>query len=287
MIGAGDLAAKTLAEGGAAVLVRVAVAEGSTPREAGATMVVTAAAMAGTIGGGHLEFHAIAMARQLIAGSAAEACETLPLGPLMGQCCGGRVRLDYRRLDAAAAEALRVAEVAERAARPQVLVFGAGHTGRALALALAPLPVAVALVDDRAAVFGGMPAEVCCRRLNDPVAAVADAAPGAAYFVMTHSHALDFRVAEAALLRGDAAYVGMIGSATKRARFLRAYRQAQDVAAVPVAFVCPIGGKVSGDKRPAVIAALAVAEIIGILLAGRTGAARPRAAGRAGAMGGG
>lgn len=250
-----------LARGVPVAIVTVAEALGSTPREAGATMLVGAAAAIGTIGGGQLEFHATDVARAMLV--AGETARSLPLalGPQMGQCCGGRVVLELRRATKGDVAALAAREAAALVARPAVLVFGAGHTGRAFARQLALLPLRVALIDDRAEALVGIASGVETRRLDDPVAAVAGAPPLAAFLVMTHSHALDYRLAEAALLRGDAAYVGLIGSATKRARFLASLKRGAPEASL-LPFVCPIGGNSVRDKRPEIIAALAVADIV-------------------------
>ncbi|MBO0904411.1 xanthine dehydrogenase accessory protein XdhC [Jiella sonneratiae] len=249
----------------AAVLVTVETALGSTPREAGARMLVTAGGTAGTIGGGRLEFDAIDKARAMIAAAEAEATCDVPLGPEIGQCCGGRVGLSFRRIDAAELAAMAEEEERRRARLPAVLVFGAGHTGRALATALAPLPLAVSLVDSRPETFVGLPEGLSTVAAAMPESLVEGAPPGAAYVVMTHDHSLDFLIAAAALARADAAYVGMIGSATKRARFRRQL-EAEGRAADAARLTLPIGGSALRDKRPAVIAALAAGEIVTCLL---------------------
>ena len=228
-------------------------------------MLITANEVSGTIGGGRLEFDAIEKARRMIAAGEAAGTSDVPLGPELGQCCGGRVGLSFRRVDAVLLEQL--AKQAERArdALPAVMIFGAGHTGRALAAALAPLPLAVSLIDSRPQTLAGIPEAVRCVAAAMPEAAVDDAPPHAAYVVMTHDHSLDFLVAAAALARSDAAYVGMIGSATKRERFRR--HLAEDGREADEArLTLPIGGSDLRDKRPAVIAALTAAEIATCLL---------------------
>src|SRR4051794_30947429 len=127
-------------DGHHAVLVRIATVRGSTPRESGAAMVVSADSIAGTIGGGHLEFHAIDVARAMLEQGSASRTMDLELGPLMGQCCGGSLSLSFEPVDAPLAEQLISRERALVEARPPVLVFGLGHTGRALAATLALLP---------------------------------------------------------------------------------------------------------------------------------------------------
>ncbi len=251
------------------VLVRIEAAEGSTPREAGACMAVSPVAVAGTIGGGQLEFHCIDIARHMLSEGAEDQLLDIPLGPQMGQCCGGRVRVSLRHAGAAEIALLGAREKAEAAARPPVLIFGAGHTGRALAQALAPLPVSVSLIDDRDDVMNGLPASVTCIRMADPVDAIANAPARAAFVVLSHSHALDYRLAEAALARGDAAYVGMIGSATKRARFESGFLRSGGRREALTRLTCPIGGSDVDDKRPEVIAALTTAELVRCLLGRR------------------
>lgn len=268
-----DFLAASLADG--AVIVRIAEAQGSTPREAGATMIVSARSCAGTIGGGQLEFHCIDFARVLLDSGGPQQLIDIPLGPQMGQCCGGRVRVAMEPATAAHLEALRKDEAKAAAERPQVLIFGAGHTGKALARSLALLPVAVILIDDRPDQFGEVPAVISCLQLDDPETALAAARPSSAFIVLTHSHALDYRLAEVALLRGDAAYVGMIGSATKRARFEASFRRRHPGSTALTALTCPIGGSDVHDKRPEVIAALTSAELVRCLL-GETATKRAR-----------
>jgi len=259
------LAQTALAADRPAILVTVDQALGSTPREAGARMLVTTQDVAGTIGGGRLEFDAIDMARRMLVDEESDARIDVPLGPEIGQCCGGRVSLTFRRMDAAALIRLQAEAEAEDAESPAIFIFGAGHTGRALAQALAPLPLAVALIDSRPDTLKGLPEGIRCIAAAMPETLIDDAPPGSAFVVMTHDHSLDFLVTAAALARKDAAYVGMIGSATKRARFHR--HLAEDGRAAEIErLTLPIGGSVLRDKRPAVIAAMTAAEIATCLL---------------------
>ncbi len=141
----------------AAALVEVAEAKGSTPREKGARMLVSAEKIFGTIGGGQLEYMAIDQARALLAGAAATSRLDVPLGPEIGQCCGGRVEVAIRSIDKALRGELVEAARAEDAARPHVFLFGGGHIGHALAAAFALLPVHVVVVETRADALDGMP----------------------------------------------------------------------------------------------------------------------------------
>lgn len=244
------------------VLVEVEAVRGSAPREAGAWMLVSAEDVAGTIGGGQLEYMALDRARRMLRGDAASERMDIPLGPEIGQCCGGRVVLALTSVDEALATALRRRLAAEAAARPLVLIFGAGHVGRALAAALSLLPVRALLIDQRAEELSLAPGGVETRLTPLPEAEVAQAPPGAAFVVLTHDHALDFLIADAALTRADAAYVGLIGSKPKRARFA-AWRAQSGLARSKAleGLTCPIGGA-SSDKRPVVIAAMVAAELM-------------------------
>lgn len=246
----------------AAVLVRVAAALGSTPRERGAYMLVAADDVAGTIGGGQLEYIAIDTARQMLRQSKASDKLDVPLGPEIGQCCGGRVQIALERIDDEVLARLLNACQAARAAEPSVILFGAGHVGRALALALAPLPYQTTLVDTRADMLGGLPEAINVQVTALPEAAVRAARPGSAFVVLTHDHALDFLIMREVLLRGDAAYAGMIGSKSKRAQFRHWFTSEGGDEARLIDLVCPIGAQGIGDKRPEIIASLVCAEII-------------------------
>lgn len=252
------------------VRVEVADAKGSTPREAGAWMLVSPSAIFGTIGGGQLEFMAIDRGREMLRtqpsplpGASEALTLDIPLGPEIGQCCGGRVGLSMNLMDETDRNASVAAAETEDAGLPVVLVFGGGHVGRALAQALALLPVRATAVETRADALEGFPEAVATRLTPMPEEQVREAPPGAAFVVLTHDHALDFLIVAEALRRGDAAYVGMIGSQTKKATFRSWFlKTAGGSEAEFVRLVSPIGGAEVRDKRPTVIAALAAAEIM-------------------------
>jgi xanthine dehydrogenase accessory factor len=249
----------------AAIVAELIAVRGSSPREAGALMVIGADAIVGTIGGGALEYMVIDRARQVLRHRLPADMMDIPLGPEIGQCCGGRVEVSLRPAGNAAALVARL-EAAE-AARPHVFLFGAGHVGHALARALAPLPLKVHVIDTRPDELAGLPENIDARALAMPEAAVRSAPAGSSYVILTHDHALDFLIAAEALKRTDAPYIGMVGSRTKRARFRSWYLS--EAGGYPKALerlVLPIGGLAFpdglGDKRPEVIAALAAAEIM-------------------------
>ena len=249
--------------GGPIALVEVASTRGSTPRETGAFMLVSSAAICGTIGGGQLEFIAIAKARKMMKEGGARLDLDVPLGPEIGQCCGGRVEVSITALDHKEVPSLLARVEAEEMALPSVYVFGGGHVGKALASALALLPARISVIETRAEELMGMPDAVETRLTPVPEEMVRAAPPGTAFVVLTHDHALDFLIVAEALKRTDAAYVGMIGSRTKKATFRSWYlKNAGGTEARFGRLVSPIGGDAVNDKRPAVIAALAAAEIM-------------------------
>jgi xanthine dehydrogenase accessory factor len=286
MIDLDALAAAVAAHGRVARVV-VAAVQGSAPREPGASMLVWDGGQAGTIGGGALEWEA---ARRALT---APGVERVPLGPARGQCCGGAVTLvtevwDAARLGALRPEAGMVARAIEPGPRPlaiaralarargqgvrtltwaggwlaepvaeparQVWVWGAGHVGRAVVAVLAPLPgVAVTWFDVAADRFPEtVPAGVTVRAAADP-GALADTAPQAAeHLIMTYSHALDLELCHRLLRRGFAA-CGLIGSATKRARFRSRLAALGHAPAAIDRIACPIGDPALG-KHPQAIA---------------------------------
>ena len=249
-----------------AIVAELASVRGSSPREAGAFMLISAGAIAGTIGGGALEYMVIDRARQVLRNGEHRDDLDIPLGPEIGQCCGGRVDVALRRVTPDLVRALVARLAAEDAARPHVFLFGAGHVGHALARALAALPAHAHVVDTRPGELTDLPDNVETLAVPMPEAVVRSAPEGSSYVILTHDHALDFLIGAEALQRLDAPYVGMVGSKTKRARFRSWYLDAGYPADRLERLVLPIGGKAFpgglGDKRPEVIAALAAAEIL-------------------------
>jgi xanthine dehydrogenase accessory factor len=248
------------------IVAEITAVRGSAPREAGTFMLISANAIVGTIGGGALEHLCIDRARQVIREGLDGSTLDIPLGPEIGQCCGGRVDLALSVVDSTRAEALVEAAELEAAFRPHVYVFGAGHVGTALARALALLPLHVHVVDTRPDELAGLPENVEALAVPMPEAIVRAAPVGSAYVILTHDHALDFLIGHEALARFDAPYVGMVGSKSKRGKFRSWYLAEGGSPEAFARLVLPIGGRAYpgglGDKRPEVIAALAAAEIM-------------------------
>ncbi|KIC08012.1 xanthine dehydrogenase [Leisingera sp. ANG-M1] len=243
------------------VQVALTRVRGSSPREAGTCMFVAAEGLWGTIGGGQLEYIAIDHARRMLKQHVISDTLDVPLGPEIGQCCGGRVEMSLAQMRQADREDALARQQAEEQALPHVYVMGAGHVGRALADLFQHMPVRCILIDQRAEELALCQADVEIRQSAIPEIDIATAPAGSAFVVLTHDHALDFLLASAALQRGDAGYVGLIGSATKREKFRRWCRDHCDGLASD-RLICPIGASGSRDKRPSVIAAFVAAEVI-------------------------
>ena len=255
--------------GSAHPIVRVVLTRvrGSSPREAGTEMFVAPNSLFGTIGGGQLEHIVITQARSMLAEGTLSSRLDLPLGPEIGQCCGGRVEISLARMRKAERRAVISRLQAEDDALPHVYVMGAGHVGRAIANLLQHAPVHCVLVDVRKEELAQCQARVDMRLRAIPEVEIYNAPAGSAFIVLTHDHGLDFLLTSAALELGHASYVGMIGSATKRAK-LRSWCNSHCNGLSVDQLTCPIGATESRDKRPEIIAAFVAAEVLTALTTG-------------------
>jgi len=262
-------ATRWLAASRPAVVVDVLKTRGSVPREAGTRMLVAADAVLGSIGGGHLEWQAIAEARARLARRTTRGDEppheqAFALGPSLGQCCGGELKLRYAPLDAAS-----LADWPAPAPRFHLQLYGAGHVGRAVVALLAGIDCRVQWIDEREAEFAqfardgaAWPAHIEVLCVDAAEAEVAHAPPGAHVLVMTHEHALDLRITEAVLKRNDFAWCGLIGSKTKRARFVHRFEERRVPQAAIDRLTCPIGLPGITGKEPEVLAVAIVAQLL-------------------------
>lgn len=334
------------------VLVSVAAIAGSTPREAGAFMLISQTQIAGTIGGGNLEHQVTEQARRMLRDDAVPNARVVryPLGPGLGQCCGGSVSVAFHAVDAARKAVLSAAlqslengecrpdgvmssvwvlmplsdgdekamapngqlgrefvldRTAFDGAMPDVIVtpdqtaqaleqhfglerggvlkadghmmlalrmdrgatplwiFGAGHVGQAIVRAASPLPFAITWVDSRAEFIDSVQLPgVRTIHSPDPREEVGDIPPGAMVLILTHSHTEDFDICKAALMRRDLGFVGMIGSETKRSRFIRRLRDRGLGEGEIARMTCPIGMPGVTGKHPAVIAASVATQLL-------------------------
>ncbi len=237
---------------------------GSSPRNEGTEMFVAPNALWGTIGGGQLEYLAIDAARDMLRDGALQRDMDIPLGPEIGPV-PRQLDRDAADPDARVGQArgTRIAAPAERCCASRTRLR-CRHVGRALASLFQHMPVNCVLTDTRPEEIALNTAKVETRVSVLPEADIWNAPARSAFIVLTHDHALDFLLASAALERGDAAYVGMIGSATKRAK-LKSWTHRHCGGQTIEHLNCPIGASGSRDKRPSVIAAFVVAEVMAVL----------------------
>lgn len=236
-------------QGEACVLVTIIEERGSTPRNAGSKMVVTAERIFETIGGGHLEYKAMELAREMLASRSQDTrLERFSLGASLGQCCGGATVLLFEPMGQPQA---------------QIAVFGAGHVGRALVPLLASLPCKVRWIDSRENEFPEhIPAGVEKIVSDEVVDEVENMPPGSYYIVMTHNHQLDLELTAAILKRGDFAYYGLIGSKTKRVKFEHRLRERGFADTLMARMRCPMGLAEVKGKLPVEIAVSIAGEVI-------------------------
>jgi xanthine dehydrogenase accessory factor len=248
--------------------------EGSSPREVGAWMLVSPHDVQGTVGGGHLEFDAIAKAREMLnAVPFIEAVQThrYALGPSLGQCCGGVVWLRMESVAARNAmklEALRADFIRARASKGlKIALFGGGHVGKAIVSALGALPCQVHWIDSRDEIFPDqMPANVRAEHSAPVQAAVSDIAPQSHVLIMSFSHAEDLDIVAACLKRqrekNDLPFIGLIGSKTKWATFRHRLEERGFSSDELAQVTCPIGLPGIVGKEPEVIAASVAAQLL-------------------------
>jgi xanthine dehydrogenase accessory factor len=250
---------------GPAVLVTVARTEGSAPREAGSWLAVWSDEVMGSIGGGQLEWQAIARSRLLLADAALPACqERHALGPSLGQCCGGVVHLQFERIEARDAPALR--QRLAPALRPLAL-FGGGHVGHAIVRVMLTLPYRITWIDSRDGVFApGLPERVHCEHSEPVQRAVDDLPAGSQVLIMSFSHAEDLDIVAQCLRRqherGDLPFIGLIGSQTKWAVFGKRLQARGFTPAQLAQVTCPIGLPGIEGKQPEVIAVAVAAQLL-------------------------
>ncbi len=215
---------------------------GSAPRDAGTQMMVWKDRTQGTIGGGALEWAAMAQARRMLSAGEAMHDETLPLGPGLGQCCGGSVSLRYEWADS----------MVQHPGRP-LWIYGAGHVGRALVGVMAPLPDwEITWVDTALDRFPKVPDGITHLAATEPARVVQHAPQQAHHLILTYSHEIDLALCHAVLNHGFAS-AGLIGSATKWARFRNRLaalgHRPEEIARI----ACPIGDPALG-KHPQALA---------------------------------
>jgi xanthine dehydrogenase accessory factor len=224
----------------APIRITVTKTAGSVPREAGTQMLVWPDRTEGTIGGGALEWEAMAEARKMLGDGRTEHVARIPLGPSLGQCCGGSVSLSWQQ-----------AETLDTPRTRPLWIYGAGHVGRALVHVIAPLPnYDITWVDTHANRFPKT--DVTTLVAANPAHAVKHAPADADHLILTYSHEIDLALCHAVLSQPFHS-AGLIGSATKWSRFKTRLAALGHAPAQISRIACPIGDPSLG-KHPAAIA---------------------------------
>lgn len=244
-----EAAQRILTQGKCFCLISITDTHGSTPRSIGAKMLVTKAASYGSIGGGNLENQAILKARLMLKTMSGPQEMDSILGPDMEQCCGGRVTMKLEIV-----QNMDAIKGVQDSTQTPLYLFGAGHVGTALMAAIGPLPFDVRLFDNRP--------EKNAAPINSVKSVVSAAPKKALFLVMTHDHALDYELVCAILSRKLMGYCGMIGSKTKRARFLSKLRKDGLTEEQLSRLTCPIGIDGIQGKEPEIIAASVAAQLL-------------------------
>lgn len=281
-------------------VVRILVADhkGSVPRETGCSMLCTATGQFGTIGGGALEYLAVAHARKMMAAGKCCQLKTIPLGPALSQCCGGSVKLSfetftsdnvpkvtgyYSRALTERPASLRVARhlkaletgaikpstqlidgyLFEEVSEPKqpLWIYGAGHVGRAIIAAIHGLPFEITWIDTADTRYPyPLPDDVSILIAKAPAQVVKHAPREAIHLVLTYSHTLDLEICNAVLARRHK-MLGLIGSKTKRVRFTKRLTELGHTANAIAQMHCPIGDPNLG-KHPKSIAIGVAAQLL-------------------------
>lgn len=245
--------ARLQAQGLAHVLITIVATHGSVPRAIGSKMVISETGCFDTIGGGNLEYQAIAKAREMLKSGQqhranSQTIEEYPLAASLGQCCGGHVTLWFEQF-ASSGTTLQV--------------FGAGHVGQALVPIMAQLPMQVQWIDNRVNAFPEeVPANIECIYHDEPDELLATAPLGSYVVILTHNHQLDLELCAAALRHPELGYIGVIGSKTKAKRFHYQLTQRGFSEAQLAALHCPMGLRDVGGKRPMEVAVSIAGELI-------------------------
>ncbi|MEJ6707447.1 MAG: xanthine dehydrogenase accessory protein XdhC [Amylibacter sp.] len=283
------------AKHGTVIRLLIADHKGSTPREAGTSMLVWKEGQSGTIGGGVLEQQASDFARTITKPTALN----IPLGPALGQCCGGNVVVVFEpftpeTIPADTAPFIRkisgkdeqplafkrlLKSLRNSGQKPSLIwlggwlleplttpttplwLYGAGHVGRAIVDTMCDLPFSITWVDTSADRFPESAPENTTNLIaTNPADAVKHAPDAAHHIVLTYSHALDLDLCHAILSRPHKS-LGLIGSATKRARFSARLTDLGHQSAEILRIICPIGQRDLG-KSPKAIAIGVAAELL-------------------------
>lgn len=235
------------------VLVTILEVRGSSPRDSGTKMVVSKSEIFDTIGGGKLEYEVIEHARNLLKkGRKTIQSDRFNLSKDLGQCCGGQVSILFEYITHSPFE---------------IVLFGGGHVGKALARILARLPYKTHWIDSRENVVSEINQSTDqfatpIKLMTNPDFDVENCPASSVYLIMTHSHDLDFQLSEAVISRSDSAFCGLIGSKSKSASFKKRLKRKGFSNQEIDQLICPIGLNGITGKSPDEIAVSVSAQVM-------------------------
>ena len=267
-----ECADRWLAEHIPSVRISVIQTQGSTPQASGAQMLVSANQIAGTIGGGNLEWQAIARARELLLrGTPVLLEENRALGPNLGQCCGGIVKLQYQDIDARL-----LADWPDQTALFDLHLFGMGHVAEALVQVLSAVHCVIHWYDEREEIYELRFQQWHNKNIRAQLVLHGEGTPRVDRFsrtrfalIMTHSHALDFDLVRALMIQSGFGFIGLIGSESKRRRFLRKLEQTGLAPDQTGRLTCPIGQVALKFKQPELLAISIAAQLLQLAQSGK------------------
>ena len=240
------------------IKAKIINAEGSVPTKIGEYMLVSKEDIFGTIGGGQLEFLVINKSKELIKNKIRKSeILNIPLGPGIGQCCGGyvQIKLSYHENGEKIIETIKEND--------NLYIFGAGHIGQALSLKSLNLNFNVHLIDSRKDfLLMNDYKDIDYIFAKQPWNLIKKLSSNSYFVILTHSHDYDFKIINEILTSNSFNYIGLIGSKTKKNRFSnRLLTNGHNQRLIDLV-ECPVGFKIKHTKEPNEIAISIIARLI-------------------------
>ena len=247
---------------GQLIKAKIISTEGSVPREVGDYMLISKKDIFGTIGGGQLEFITVNRAKELLEESVKKKeILNIPLGPGIGQCCGGYVQIKLTHY--LNGEDSIIKERCSIKKNDNLFIFGAGHIGQALSSKSSDLNFEVHLVDSRKNfLYMNDHKDVDYIFADQPWRLIKNLPKNSYYVILTHSHDYDFKIINEILFNMSFKFVGLIGSKTKKNRFMSRLRINGHNQSLIDLIECPIGLNFNHTKEPGEISISIMAKLI-------------------------
>ena len=240
------------------IKAKIISSEGSIPSEAGNYMLISKEDIFGTIGGGNLEYLIINKSQELLKNKIKKS-ETLsiPLGPGIGQCCGGYVQIELTH------HSNGKKGLENFITNDNLFIFGAGHIGQALSLKSLNLNFNVHLIDSRKNfLYMNEYDDIDYIFVKEPWQLIKNLPLNAYYVVLTHSHDYDFKIINEILIHNSSKFIGLIGSKTKKNRFSNRLKESGHTQNLIDSVECPVGLNIKHTKEPNEIAISIIAKLI-------------------------